>query len=265
MEKTNPSMEHSSLLAEGAYSMGTKGNKNQRINDTNELVKETGYQVSAPHSNSEITTYIHKDDPKNVFIAHRGTQLKSNSRRNEKHNDLTADLMFAVGMGGHEAKMKSRKKKTNEIIKELNPTQLHLGGHSLGGGTVNDTIVNSKTVRKHLTSAQTFNAAANPVFTNGLNVSGNKKKILDEKVTHHRIKNDGVSAGFLTNLPFGKLKTHSIKHDTNKGKSMLQNFVENTTSLGRAKLMTEKGAFAHGIDHFHSGIIKKKKKKNKKK
>ena len=88
-------------------------------------------------------------------------------RRNKNHNDVTADLMTAVGLGGHDAKMKRRKEKTNKIIKALQPTSaLHMGGHSLGGGTLNHTIANSNKVRKHLTSAKTFNAAAHPVFSN---------------------------------------------------------------------------------------------------
>lgn len=262
----NPSREHSALLTQATYQLGEKGvNKENRVANANKMVEETGYVVNSEHSNSEITTYQHKNDPNNVFIAHRGTKVDTD-RRNKNHNDITADLMTAIGLGGHDAKMKRRKDKTNKIIKALNPEQLHMGGHSLGGGTLNHTIANSKKVRDKLTSAKTFNAAAHPVFSNGTAVSKKVEKELENKVEHHRIKNDPVSAGFTTgNVPFGKLKTHSVKHDSNKGKSLLQNFAEKFTAIGQAKKFTEKGIHAHLISHFHDGSIKKKnKKKNKK-
>ena len=236
--------------------------KKDRVANANKLVEQTGYVVNSQHSNSEVTAYQHKDDPNNIFIAHRGTKVDTD-RRNKNHNDITADLMTAIGLGGHDAKMKRRKNKTNSIIKALQPTSaLHMGSHSLGGATMNHTIANSKKVRKHLTSAKSFNAAAHPVFSNGTAVSKKVAKELENKVEHHRIKNDPVSAGFLTgNVPFGKLKTHSVKHDSSKGKSFLQNLVENTTALGQAKIFTEKGIHAHAISHFHDGSVKKKKNK----
>jgi len=263
METKTPSREHAALLTQGAYHLGEKGvSKIDRVNNANTLVEPTGYVVNSQHSNGEITTYQHKNDAHNVFIAHRGTKVDTD-RRNKNHNDVTADLMTAIGLGGEDAKMKRRKNKTAGIVKTLQPTSaLHLGGHSLGGGTINHTIANSKTVKKFLTSAKTFNAAAHPVFSNGSAVSAKVGKDLENKVEHHRIKNDPVSAGFLTgNVPFGKLKTHSVKHDPNKGKSLLQNIVETTTGLGRAKRFTEKGIHAHLISHFYDGSIKKRRKK----
>ena len=258
----NPSKEHSALLAQASYKLGEKGvSKSQRVEDANKHVKETGYVVNPKYSNMDITTYQHKDNPKNVFIAHRGTKV--DGRKGMK--DIQNDLAFAIGLGGHEARFEKRKKKTNQIVKDLQPDQLHLGGHSLGGGTTNYTIANSRVVQKHLTSAKTFNAAAHPVFSNGTSVSKNVAKKLENKVEHHRIKNDPVSAGFMTNVPFGKVKTHSIKHDADKGKSLFQNVIEKSTTLGQAKRFTEKGINAHLISHFHDGSIKKKKKKNNKK
>jgi uncharacterized protein YaaR (DUF327 family) len=254
----NPSMEHMAKMAQASYQMGEKGtNKNTRVQNAQNMVNDTGYVVNPTYSNSEITTYQHKDNPKNVVIAHRGTKLFG--RRGMK--DIQNDLAFAIGLGGHETTFGRRKKKTNAIIKALNPEQLHMTSHSLGGGTAQHTIANSKIVRKHLTSAMTFNAAAHPVFDNDIKVSKKYKKELEDKVTHHRIKNDPVSMGFKTNVPFGKVKTHSVKHDANAGKSMLQNIVEKSTVLGRAKRFTEKGLYAHAISHFHSGAIKKKKNK----
>jgi len=256
----NPSMEDMAKLAQASYQMGEKGgNKAKRLENTQNMATDTGYVVNPTYSNSEITTYQHKDDPKNVVIAHRGTKV--DGRRGLK--DIQNDLAFAIGMGGHETTFRRRKRKTNDIIKALDPEQLHMTGHSLGGGTLQHTIANSNKVRNKLTSAKTFNAAANPIFDNDIKVGKKYKKELEDKVEHHRIKNDPVSAGFAGFVPFGKVKTHSIKHDSNKGKSFLQNVVEKSTLLGQAKRFTEKGLFAHAVGHFHSGAIKKKKKNKK--
>ncbi len=254
----NPSMENMAKLAQASYQMGEKGsNKTDRINNTQEIAADTGYIVNPQYSNSEITTYQHKDNPKNIVIAHRGTKV--DGKRGMK--DIQNDLAFAVGLGGHESTFNRRKKRTNNIIKSLEPEQLHLTGHSLGGGTLQNTIANSKIVRKNLTSAKTFNAAANPIFNNDVRVTKNYKKELEDKVEHHRIKNDPVSAGFAGLVPFGKVKTHSVKHDANKGKSFFQNIIEKSSVLGKAKRFTEKGIHAHLISHFHDGSIKKKKNK----
>ncbi len=251
-------MENMAKLAQASYQMGEKGsNKTDRINNTQEIAADTGYIVNPQYSNSEITTYQHKDNPKNIVIAHRGTKV--DGKRGMK--DIQNDLAFAVGLGGHESTFNRRKKRTNNIIKSLEPEQLHLTGHSLGGGTLQNTIANSKIVRKNLTSAKTFNAAANPIFNNDVRVTKNYKKELEDKVEHHRIKNDPVSAGFAGLVPFGKVKTHSVKHDANKGKSFFQNIIEKSSVLGKAKRFTEKGIHAHLISHFHDGSIKKKKNK----
>jgi hypothetical protein len=256
----NPSMEDMAKLAQASYQMGEKGvKKDKRLENTQNIATDTGYVVNPKYSNSEITTYQHKDNPKNVVIAHRGTKV--DGRRGMK--DIQNDLAFAIGLGGHELTFKRRKRKTNDIIKALDPEQLHMTSHSLGGATAQHTIANSNKVRKKLTSAMTFNAAAHPVFDNDIKVSKKYKKELEDKVTHHRIKNDPVSMGFKTNVPFGKVKTHSIKHDPDKGKSIFQNIVEKSTLLGQAKRFTEKGLYAHAIGHFHSGAIKKKKKNKK--
>lgn len=212
-------MENMAKLAQASYQMGEKGvKKNKRVENAQNLASDTGYVVNPQYSNSEITTYQHKDDPTNVVISHRGTKV--DGKRGMK--DIQNDLAFAIGMGGHETTFRRRKTKTNQIIKDLQPTQLHMTGHSLGGGTLQHTIANSNKVRKHLTSAKTFNAAANPIFGNETKVSKNYKKELENKVEHHRIKNDPVSAGFKGFVPFGKVKTHSVKHDSNKGKSFFK-------------------------------------------
>ena len=258
---TNPSMETMAKLAESTYVMGNKTkSKTKRIQETQDAVNSTGFIVNPEWTNSEITTYQDAKNPKRVVIAHRGTSV--GNRRGQ--SDLKADLSLALGQGDTDSTFRRRKQRTNKIINALQPEELHLSGHSLGGSTINNTIAKSRKVQQYLTSASSFNAGANPLFSNGMKVSKKQSKILKDKVTHHRIKNDPVSLGFSTNIPFGSVKTHSVKHDSNKGKSLLQNLAESATSFGKAKRFTEKGIHAHMISHFYDGSIKKKKKKKKK-
>lgn len=251
MTDTAPSKETMAKLAQASYQMGTKDfGRKKRLENTQNLISDTDWIVEPDHTNSEITTYRHKDDPSNIVISHRGTKLDGKRGK----TDVESDIMFAFGLGGHVPTFKRRKKRTNKIIKDLEPTQLHLTGHSLGGGTVNHTIANSNIVKKNLTSARTFNAAANPLFDNDISVGKTQKKKLENKVVHHRIKHDPVSVGFKKNLPFGKLETDSVKHDSVKGKSALDYLIQLNPEL-RA---TERGLHAHAISNFHDGSIKKK-------
>jgi len=254
-ESETPSKEVMAKLAQATYQMGDKDlGRKQRLENTQNLISDTDWVVEPDHTNSEIATYRKRDDPSNIVIAHRGTKVDGKRGK----TDLEADIMFALGLGGHVPTFKRRKTRTNKIIKALEPTQLHLTGHSLGGGTVNHTIAKSNIVKKNLTSARTYNAAANPFFDNDTSVGKNQKKKLESKVVHHRIKHDPVSLGFKKNLPFGKLETDSVKHDPVKGKTSLDYLIRLNPELKKLKSVTERGLHAHAISNFHDGSIKKK-------
>ena len=222
-----------SRLAAGAYD--TEGDRSAHLGTTDYML-----HPNKNFSDHSITTYVHKNDPGHIVIAHRGTAPGSKGGR----EDLTSDLAFAAGFGGHTHRMKNRQRKTEQIVKATNPTTLHLTGHSLGGGTVNHTIANSKLVRSKMTSAHTFNAAANPVFGNKQRVNRSTRQELKGKVTHHRIENDSVSLGFRTNTPFGSVKTY--KHPKRKKRSLFSRVV-----YGSVTPITKKSLDAHAISNFH--------------
>ena len=255
MTDSKPSKEVMAKLSQAVYQMGDKDlGRKQRLENTQNLISDTDWVVEPDHTNSEIATYRKRDDSSNIVIAHRGTKVDGKRGK----TDLEADIMFALGLGGHVPTFKRRKTRTNKIIKALEPTQLHMTGHSLGGGTVNHTIAKSNIVKKNLTSARTYNAAANPFFDNDTSVSKNQKKKLESKVVHHRIKHDPVSLGFKKNLPFGKLETDSVKHDQVKGKTSLDYLIRLNPELKKLKSVTERGLHAHAISNFHDGSIKNK-------
>lgn len=224
-----------SRLAAGAYG------------DAHDHAAKTNYVVhpNASYSDHNMTTYHHKDDINNIVIAHRGTAPGSKGGT----RDLSNDMAFMAGLGGGQGRFRRRTRQTERILEETKPTTFHLTGHSLGGGTVNHTIANSKTVRDNLTSAHTFNAAAHPTASNRQSVSRKEKRRLKDNVTHHRIENDAVSLGFRTNTPFGKVNTMAHP-DKGKKKSLGKQFLTGITGFtlgGIGKTALD----AHGIDNFH--------------
>jgi len=225
-----------SRLAQGAY---------QDL--SHDSASNTDYIVhpNASYSDSNMTTYHHKDDMNHIVIAHRGSSIPGthNSTFMRDWQNNTATMW---GVGGKQARQKRRMQRTEEIINATNPTTLHLTGHSLGGGSVNHTIANSEFVRDRLTSAHTFNAAVHPVMSNQQSVSRNERKRLSDKVTHHRIENDVVSMGFKFGAPFGKVSTYKpLPVKRTLGQQVLHGLSGFTTGGVAASHLT-----AHGIEQF---------------
>ena len=193
---------------------------------------------NAAFSDHSITTYVHKNDPRHIVISHRGTAPGSKGGR----QDIGTDLALAGGFAGERKRMRDRQRKTEQIVRSVNPSQLHLVGHSLGRSTVNHTIANSRYVRSKLTSAHTFNAGHNPLASNKLTVNRRAERRLKDKVTHHRIGGDAVSVGLTASSPFGTVKTYDKKRTT--GQRILSALSPFTGVANRA-------LDTHGIENFH--------------
>ena len=236
-------------LAEGTYTLGDKGvSRAERISQVNEFVKDTGFSVldDKKYSNPNMTTYKN-DKTGEIHVAHRGTHI--GGRKGLK--DVRNDISIGLGLTKIDPRFRRRTKATERVVKDLQPQKFTMSGHSLGGGTVKYAIANSRTIRKNLHSAETFNSAANPILHSDLQVSAKDKKELDKKVTHHRIKGDLVSIGFNSSVPFGKVKKYSIKHDEESGKGLVNKIVKSSPVLSKVSQLTSKALHVHRIDHFH--------------
>jgi len=238
-----------SKLSEGTYRIGDKGDRDERVADTNVLVKDTGFAVvdDKKYTNNNMTTYKNEETGE-IHVAHRGTHISG--RRGLK--DIRNDIAFGLGLTKLDPRFRRRTKNTERVIKDLAPQKLTMSGHSLGGGSVQYAIANSKKIRKNLSEAHTFNSAANPILNNDLQVSKKDKKELEDKVTHHRVKGDVVSIGFNQSVPFGTVKKYSVKHDETRGKGLLNKIVKKNPLLSKVKQLTSKALHAHHIDHFSS-------------
>ncbi len=235
-------------LSEATYTIGDKGvSREDRVASANKQIAGTGFSVvdDKKYSNPNMTTYKNEETGE-IHVAHRGTHV--GGRRGLK--DIRNDIAFGLGLTSVDPRFKRRTKNTERVIKDLAPEKLTMSAHSLGAGTLQYAIDNSKKIRKNLDEAHTFNGAANPVLNADLQVSKKDKKVLDDKVTHHRIKGDVVSAGFNVSVPFGKVKKYSVKHDEKRGKSLMDKIVKNNPVLSKVKQLTSKALHAHHIDHF---------------
>jgi hypothetical protein len=185
------------IFSEQAYNMLGSKSKEKRMNKINDNISSYGYKVVPEASNRDILTV---DNGTNRFISHRGTAA------NDKHkakDDIMADLPFAFGKEHHDKSFKKRRKFTDNIVKATDPNKkIVLTGHSLGGGT-SAFAMEKKSIRDRVSEAHTYNPAISP-FTK----KPGKKivKELNEKITHHRVQGDVVSASSTPN--YGKVKTY---------------------------------------------------------
>jgi len=248
----------SAKLAEMTYEIGNTKGKEQRnntINDVNKHLEDEGvnYSIVPEHTNKNITTYVDKNNPKNIHISHKGTQIGSSTAG----KDVVADLMLAFGLGNYNSHIRRRRKLTDKAIKKLDPDTLTMSSHSLGGFSQNHTIAKSKKVRDKLLQADTFNAGSSPIFNNDLKLSKQAKKELKSiPITHHRTRNDVVSKGLTLNVPFGELKEYKLRptkyekeHENNYTKSLKDKDELNKLSFG------SKAFYAHHLHHFSQRIL----------
>jgi len=219
--------QQAARLSAGAYS--TDGRPD---------VSRTDYILhpNEAYSDHNITTFQHKHDPNKIFIAHRGTAIGSKGGS----SDVKADLAFAVGKADDHRRFTDRLKKTEDIIRDSGATSVGLGGHSLGGGTAEYALSNSKYVRDKVNEAHLFNQAANPVFNNKSDkLTEEEINRLNDTVTKHRIGGDVVSTGLRNNNKFGKVKKYSGPKGPLAAHG-IENFIDNdtgrTTHVGNKRI-----------------------------
>lgn len=205
-------------------------------------------------SSSDISTYKHNSKP-HVIIAHKGTDF---SDKNGIRKDVRADLNIALGNKNSDALHKRRTKKTEKIVTALKKSypdhDIHLTGFSLGGSSASHALATSKIVRDNVKSLNTFNAGSS-ALVNKPTVTDEIRKELLSKSTHHRIKNDEISAHVKSNL-IGKHKEYASKKQPTVQQHLLQMATPllNRTFAGRLSSFGAKKALdtlqAHSIDNF---------------
>jgi hypothetical protein len=248
----------SAKLAEGSYILGQARKLGDGYENVNKHVADLGYEVIPQYSNRNITTYRKTDDPTNIHIAHKGTQVSSKTGT----KDILSDIKIALGLGNYSTQAIRRKNKSEKIVRELQPETLTMSGHSLAGQTLNYTLAKSKLVRDNLDFAHTFNAGSSPVGDNIGKISDKARKELSNRVIHHRTKDDIVSKGLkLRGVPFGKLQEYKLKA-TDKEKEhreLHDNLLKKETPKSKEELKkmkwNDKALYAHHLHHFSDRVL----------
>ena len=189
------------FLTAQAQTMTGRGSKSKRLKAVDDAVASMGWQSVRNGSNREMTTFQRIDDPSIKHIAHRGTDTKDK----KTWQDLGADASILFGNASHNKEFKHRTNRTKKIINANPQSQFSLSGHSYGGGSINYAMANNSTIRNRVDQADTFNAGHAPAFSNDLHVGKDAKKILDKKVTHHRVAGDVVSMTLPNSIQFGQV------------------------------------------------------------
>ena len=232
-------VSHQARFSEATYRMLESGNKDERIAKINNDLEDTNYKVIREHSNRDILTLRNETDGKTV-VAVRGTDTTGK----KTGIDIMADLQFAFGQSDHSNEFRKRRNRIKNALKDSGDDKVILVGHSLGGGVVKHSISNSNQIRRKIIDngeVHTFNSAAHPFLKDQTKVSKASKKALENKVIHHRTRNDVVSKGLETMIPFGKVQTYDTK-TSNFTKKMPKGLASTFNSL--------EALHAHKLIHF---------------
>ena len=197
-------------------------------------------------------------DTDGYIIAHRGTDLSGSQRK----ADLVSDMSILTGHTTNDKLHKKRTARTEHIVKQIRKngdSDIHVTGHSLGGSTVQHSMLHSKFVRENVATSNTFNAGSspNPFKTKKGDNKKNSKayNLIQQKSTHHHIRGDGISSNVRHQL-IGKHRAYK----SSKKPSLINRLVKkvkpllSTSPLLHLASMTAKKVDdtlnSHSITHF---------------
>jgi hypothetical protein len=224
--------QHSALFSQQAYEMVKSGNKADRLNKINKTIGHTGFEAT-DKSNRDMLHLVNKTTGEH-HISVRGTDASSGLKTKE---DIKTDALFGLGMSD-----KHFKKKINRIDKLVkgipHEAKITASGHSLGGGIITGAMKTKRNIRRRITDVNTYNPAVASLTPKASKVV---EKELKNKITHHRNKNDFVSASILPNNLVGTVKEHEPKK-LKKPKSIPKKMKHLFDSLDQLK--------HHSIDQF---------------
>ena len=240
------SRSEAALFAEQSYNMTGKGGKTRRINRINKNIEKTGFIVDREHSGRDVVVF-HNPNTRELHIAHRGTDLLG--RR--AIQDLQSDISVVLGTTRKDAHFKTRTKQTVAGLEAYPDHRATASGHSLAGKSLITSMVTNADVRNRITRADTFNAGATLFKEKEMKVLDKEARDeLQNKMVHHRTKDDIISASMLVNKPLGVIKTYKTKKQFGKEEQIK----EASSGLGDALPKGDREAMvhAHTMDHFYN-------------
>lgn len=217
--------------------------------------KNLGYKKYEDLSTKDINTYNH-EQKNHWVITHRGTDIHGE----DKLNQLKADVKILQGDVKSDNLHRKRGKDTENIVKSIrekydSKSPIHLTGHSLGGSTIQNTLIKKPYVLENIKSFNSFNPGTSPIFKSTIKKNSKKYKEIYEKSTHHLIKDDPISEN-THNTMIGKIKRYSNKEKPTITKRIFNalqklSFISPISALGHwAGMKIVNTAQNHSIKNF---------------
>lgn len=161
-------------------------------------------------------TKLHYENPKKIYkqAEKQGYEVKYLSRgvahfqKGDEHTisikgtnplnkqDLESDFGILIGKTNKDNQFKSRKKELKQIYKTIPDNEyINLTAHSLGGSIGTSILSKSKSLRNRTDEANFYNTGYTKEFHKELkkDLSKEDRQELNEKITHHIIKDDVIS------------------------------------------------------------------------
>jgi len=222
----DPTVKDLATLAEATYS------------PSEPKYEELGYKKRGDLSTPEVHTF-HHDTNRHWVISHRGTFLSS---ENDKKTQLKADFKILQGKQAGDKLHRDRARDTERIIKtirekEENSEPIHLSGHSLGGSTIQNSLIKKQYVLDNVKSVNTFNAGTSPLFKVDLKPTSKKYKKIADISTHHVIRGDAISENVDKSM-IGKVKRYTSKQKPTFSQKFLK-------AIGKFSFISPVASLAH--------------------
>ena len=165
-------MEYSARFSKASYDMVKSGNKSNRISNINKSIEDTGFYADPKLSNRDIL-YLKNDKTKQVHLAHRGTDTSGK----KTGTDIRQDISFALGQSAHDKNTQKNINRTKNLVKGApSDYTVSMSGHSLGNVAPTEALKHSSSLRKRVSSYDSFNGAHSP-FTNKAPSKAVKKEL----------------------------------------------------------------------------------------
>jgi hypothetical protein len=198
-------MSESAKIANIHYIYQQRPNKLRANKMAKRKLGRFGYELDEANTDADVLTAKRGN---NIHINYTGTNVNS-------PRDIISDVALATGVQRINPQFKERRQKTRDIMRQYGDDNkdYSLGGHSLGGSIVLNTLKQSKSIRDRTKVAHVFNAGYTKPFHESIKVDKKVKRELDKKVNHHRVKGDIVSAHANKETAFGNLFEYTADKD----------------------------------------------------
>ena len=159
-----------------------------------------------------------------VMVAERGNQRVISVKGTDpsSKSDILSDLQLALGLHKSNIQFRQRKNEIKNIMRREPDKEYYLAGHSLGGSIITNALSSSPSILRNTKKAYTFNSGGTGAFEAMLKPRKENTTMLNEKLEHHKTKQDIIS---LTPSTYGETIFHKQKSRNPLTSHSISNFI----------------------------------------